>query len=217
VAADPPLPLAGRLEDLHHDDDANGGRGNGHGVASRSLVLGDGCEMENRVKDARHQRGDRGSETTEAGIRLLVTGGRYYSDLVKVSRVLWNIHSTRPIGLLIEGGCPTGLDALARLWAAKANVPWQTFEADWRKHGNAAGPIRNQVMIDEGKPDFVAAFLGDRGTADMVIRATKAGLQILDEDSRPLSVRHPERCAELLPDLAARERALAERRPRRTR
>ena len=36
------------------------------------------------------------------------------------------------------------------------------------KHGNAAGPIRNQRMLDHGKPDIVVAFPGGSGTADMV-------------------------------------------------
>jgi hypothetical protein len=44
--------------------------------------------------------------------------------------------------------------------------------------GKAAGPIRNQRMIDEGKPDLVIAFPGGRGTADMVSRAKKAGIPV---------------------------------------
>ena len=29
---------------------------------------------------------------------------------------------------------------------------------DWATHGRAAGPIRNQAMLQEGKPDVVVAF-----------------------------------------------------------
>ena len=47
--------------------------------------------------------------------------------------------------------------------------------ADWTKHGKAAGPIRNQKMLDEC-PDLVVAFPGGKGTADMVRRAMKAGI-----------------------------------------
>lgn len=35
-------------------------------------------------------------------------------------------------------------------------------------------------MIDEGKPDIVVAFPGGRGTADMVRRARKAALALLN-------------------------------------
>jgi predicted polyphosphate/ATP-dependent NAD kinase len=40
--------------------------------------------------------------------------------------------------------------------------------------GKAAGIIRNQRMLDEGKPDLVIAFQGGDGTADMVRRANKS-------------------------------------------
>lgn len=43
---------------------------------------------------------------------------------------------------------------------------------------NAAGPIRNQHMLDIGKPDVVLAFPGGRGTEDMIRRAEKAGVPV---------------------------------------
>ena len=30
-----------------------------------------------------------------------------------------------------------------------------TYPADWDKFGRAAGPIRNQQMLDEGKPNMI--------------------------------------------------------------
>jgi hypothetical protein len=50
--------------------------------------------------------------------------------------------------------------------------------ADWNTHGRAAGPIRNQRMLDEVKPELVVAFPGGRGTADMVRRAREAGVNV---------------------------------------
>lgn len=35
------------------------------------------------------------------------------------------------------------------------------FPAKWNEHGKAAGPIRNQQMLTEGKPDVVFAFHDD--------------------------------------------------------
>ena len=40
--------------------------------------------------------------------------------------------------------------------------------------------MRNQQMIDEGKPDLVVAFLGGRGTTDMVKRARIAGGKVIE-------------------------------------
>jgi hypothetical protein len=39
--------------------------------------------------------------------------------------------------------------------------------------------MRNQAMLDYGKPDLVVAFPGGKGTADMVRRARVAGVKVL--------------------------------------
>jgi hypothetical protein len=105
--------------------------------------------------------------------RVLVCGGRDYADKNRVWRVLFQIAPT----LVIQGGA-RGADLLALDWAFRHRVPIETYRADWKRDGKAAGPIRNQRMIDEGKPDLVVAFPGERGTADMVRRARKAGIPV---------------------------------------
>ena len=35
-------------------------------------------------------------------------------------------------------------------------------------------------MLDEGKPDLVIAFPGGRGTADMVRKANRAGVKVVE-------------------------------------
>ena len=54
------------------------------------------------------------------------------------------------------------------------------YKANWKKYGRAAGPIRNQQMLDEGKPDLVLAFWKNksRGTEDMIRRARKVGVEV---------------------------------------
>jgi len=82
-----------------------------------------------------------------------------------------------PITSVIAGGA-NGADTMAKHLAHAWNVPFRMFRADWNTHGKAAGPIRNQRMLDEGKPDLVVAFPGGRGTADMVRRAKAAGVLV---------------------------------------
>lgn len=110
-------------------------------------------------------------------MRVLVCGGRDFRDKMYGWGWLQAIHLKRGITAIIEGGA-TGADALAAAWAKLEGVPTERFPADWKAHGRAAGPIRNQQMIDEGKPDLVVAFPGGRGTADMVRRAKKAGIPV---------------------------------------
>ncbi len=111
-------------------------------------------------------------------MRVLVCGGRDYQDWRKVSDTLRAIHDETPISLMIHG-CAPGADTLASRWAFLAGILEHAFRADWDTHGNAAGPIRNQEMLDIGKPDLVVAFPGGRGTGDMTTRATIAGIKIL--------------------------------------
>lgn len=132
--------------------------------------------------------------------RVLVCGGRTYgapkmctteeefrADQERVRReqerfklTIDNLHFRRPISAVIEGDAH-GADRLAWRWAVANGVPVEKFPANWRRDGRAAGPIRNQQMLDEGRPDIVVAFPGGRGTADMVRRARKAGIPIQHE------------------------------------
>jgi hypothetical protein len=82
------------------------------------------------------------------------------------------------ISMVIQGGA-SGADAGAAEWAKRSDVELRTFPANWRKYGKRAGPLRNQRMIDEGKPEAVIAFAGGRGTADMIERAQAAGIRVI--------------------------------------
>lgn len=113
-------------------------------------------------------------------MRVLVCGGRDYKDHKKLFDFLDDFHSKTPITVMIEGGA-NGADYLAATWADyKEGVAEKCFRADWNKHGKGAGSIRNQRMLDEGKPDVVIAFPGGNGTADMVKRARFAGVKVIE-------------------------------------
>lgn len=110
-------------------------------------------------------------------MKVLVCGSRYCRDFTTVCNGL-NVHAPEA-EVLIHGGA-TGVDSLAQDWADHHDIPCIVYPADWKRHGKAAGPIRNQVMLDEGKPDLVVAFPGGRGTADMVRRARAAGVTVIE-------------------------------------
>lgn len=112
-------------------------------------------------------------------MRVLVCGGRDFSDPLTLGSWLGGIHKNNgPITLLIEGGA-RGADFMAKEFAKWQGIPVQSFPADWNAHGKAAGPLRNKQMLEEGKPDLVVAFQGGRGTANMVAQATAAGVRVL--------------------------------------
>ena len=110
-------------------------------------------------------------------MRILVCGGRDYSNRHRVFAALDKFDAKHLVSLVIHGAA-RGADTCAAEWAARRCVHTAPFPADWKTHGRGAGPIRNQQMLDHGKPDAVVAFPGGAGTADMVRRAKAAGLPV---------------------------------------
>ncbi len=110
-------------------------------------------------------------------MRVLVTGGRDFNDRELLCEALDRLHAAHPFTVLIHGDA-NGADRLSGEWATLRGIEVEAHPADWKKHGRAAGPIRNQKMLEE-KPELVVAFPGGRGTADMVRKAKQAGLEVV--------------------------------------
>jgi hypothetical protein len=112
-------------------------------------------------------------------MRVLICGGRDFVDSCFAWGVLDSLkrEAKHDCLIVIQGGAP-GADQIAREWCISRQVPFDNFPADWKTHGKAAGPIRNQRMLDKGRPDLVLAFPGGRGMADMVNRARAAGVEV---------------------------------------
>lgn len=114
---------------------------------------------------------------TDRGKRVLVCGGRNYADRARVYKVLDELRPS-----VVIHGAARGADTLAANWAYTRGVEQLPFPADWEAHGRGAGPRRNAKMLAEGKPDLVVAFPGGNGTADMVARSRRAGVQVREEE-----------------------------------
>lgn len=123
-------------------------------------------------------------------MRILVCGGRDYSDRDHIHNTLCEIDATRgPITCVIHGAA-TGADHEGMIWAqmmaeSGREIKHAPFAANWKTHGRAAGPMRNARMLEVGKPDLIVAFPGGRGTADMVAKAKAAGVEIIEVLSKP--------------------------------
>jgi hypothetical protein len=133
-------------------------------------------------------------------LRILVCGGRdYCMGMVKYPITLGDCYDQvqedydtfygvmdtylapeyQPLSI-ISGGA-RGADNLAEEWAKERKVPIQVFPVtphEWGKYGKRAGYLRNQKMLDEGKPDLVIAFRGGKGTRMMIELAEQAGVKV---------------------------------------
>lgn len=106
--------------------------------------------------------------------KVLVCGGRDFTD----KSLLYNVLDKVQPKYIIHGGA-RGADYLGGCYARDKGIPYQVYPANWDRDRKAAGPIRNQRMLDDGKPTMVVAFPGGHGTAHMVSIALKAGVPVL--------------------------------------
>ena len=110
-------------------------------------------------------------------VRVLICGSREWGNL----HYIYNFIKSLPEDVvIIEGEC-SGADLAAKQAAIIYGYEFEPYPADWTKYGKKAGPIRNQQMLDEGKPDIVVGFHeninASKGTKDMFNKAKKAGLK----------------------------------------
>jgi len=111
-----------------------------------------------------------------------------YKRIHKVLHDLVYIHSKQrsdtdnwlPTDITIIEGGARGVDSAAADFAHVNFCQHRMFPAAWDLYGKAAGTIRNQQMLDEGKPDLVVAFpsKNSKGTWHMVRIAKKAGVPV---------------------------------------
>lgn len=121
-------------------------------------------------------------------MRILVCGGR---DMHRADAWNWLEQNAKDelafasgcfsptIDVLINGGC-RGADEGARDWGKSEGAVVITCPANWKKHGKAAGPIRNLEMLVNHKPDYVIALPGGKGTANMVNLAKSMGVPVIE-------------------------------------
>lgn len=116
------------------------------------------------------------------GKRVLVCGGRDFGHTPE-EQLLFQEAMALYAGAkpeVIIHGCAQGADTLADHWAEKRTIPVLRFRAEWDIWGKAAGPMRNSKMLVNGKPTLAIAFPGGNGTADMVEKARKAGVRVVE-------------------------------------
>lgn len=105
------------------------------------------------------------------GQTWLICGGRDFADAELFDTMMGQIVQMRGVPSRVVHGAAKGADMLANEWAWRLAIDTVGVAASWSLHGKAAGPIRNQRMLDEYRPHLVIAFPGGAGTADMVRRA----------------------------------------------
>ncbi len=111
--------------------------------------------------------------------RVLICGSRDYDNTDTIRRTIYRLMGQYRDLVIVEGGAK-GADRIAHDVATKAGLTVETFEADWKTHGMAAGPLRNISMLESGIDEchaFVNKPLTESvGTEHCVRMAAKMGI-----------------------------------------
>jgi hypothetical protein len=112
-------------------------------------------------------------------MKVLVCGSRDWANAALIRVALKHLKKEHGPVTVVHGDCKTGADAFAAQQALLLDLSRDRHVADWRRHGKAAGPIRNLAMLDT-KPDLVLAFQrdGSRGTQHTIDEARKRGIPV---------------------------------------
>jgi hypothetical protein len=122
-------------------------------------------------------------------VRVIIAGSREITDFSLVERAVEQ-SGFRP-SVVISGRC-RGVDLLGERWARKHRVPLETFPAAWRLYGDAAGPLRNGVMVSVVEGLIVIWDGLDTGSADVFRRGLEAGLHVFEVRVRGGEIVHSE-------------------------
>ena len=125
---------------------------------------------------------DNDSVNESSRYRILVTGYRHWKDPAVIYKALTTHIADSPFGtnhVTIVHKNSGGADRTAEKYAVDFSIRSERHVANWRKYGKAAGPLRNQEMVDAGA-DICLAFLDPLsvGTKDCLQRAAVAGIPI---------------------------------------
>jgi len=132
--------------------------------------------------------------------RILVTGSRLWADRYRVETAIREVCVRQGWkNTVVICGAATGADMCAAVSARAMGLRVEQHTADWQRHGKAAGPLRNQAMVDAGA-DLCLAFMlpcprsdcgvaprphDSHGATDCVRRAEAAGIPVREFRPHP--------------------------------
>lgn len=113
--------------------------------------------------------------------KVIIAGSRTIKDYLLVKSII--LESKFKIDEVVCGEA-NGVDSLGKRWAQENNIPIQSFPADWKIYGRAAGYIRNGQMANYGN-HLILIWTGDikssPGSRNMLKLAQEKGLTIFEK------------------------------------
>lgn len=100
-------------------------------------------------------------------MKTIIAGSRTFNDAHLLKDKLDAYRKEHMITEIVSGGA-SGADALGEAYAILNGIQIKMFNADWNKHGRAAGPIRNRQMAEYADALIVVWDGTSKGTKNMI-------------------------------------------------
>lgn len=101
-------------------------------------------------------------------MKAAVIGSRSFTDYEKLKTILEGY----PITEIVSGGA-IGADSLAERYATEKGLDLTLFYPDWKAFGPAAGPIRNERIVERADEVFAFWDMKSKGTLNSIGHAHK--------------------------------------------
>lgn len=112
--------------------------------------------------------------------RVIIAGCRDFNDYeLLIEKCDYFLQDEKKEDVVIISGHASGADALGERYAQERGFQLETFPADWKAHGRAAGPIRNARMASAANA-LIAFWDGkSRVTKNMIETAKNHNLKVV--------------------------------------
>jgi len=129
-------------------------------------------------------------------MRLIIAGSRDIPQAEALGYIEAWLQGEPVPDEIIGGGCK-GPDRAGAAYAATHGIPYKLFRANWTNYGESAGPLRNGEMATyaaKGGDGYLLLIWdgGSMGSADMLRKAKRAKLRIIEKIVEPENERRRE-------------------------
>ena len=125
---------------------------------------------------------DAKDESTVPKIHLAIVDSRHYTNYDAFSESVLNWCEEHDFPAKIISGGASGADTMAEKFAKEQTLPFEVYRADWKKHGKAAGPMRNAQIVSHATHVLAFVAKDSIGTKDTVAKARATGKHVTEVD-----------------------------------